>query len=1386
MSELKLPSSLELKADLEEIRWKTTRLKSVYMINLWINKLFFYILLPLTAILFFIDAMFFKSQHMGSFDSRIQPVIILLIASGLVIWLASNFYIILAALLRIYCKLIEVPEKKWKIQDFWEKLRRLLSVIVLFFLILTLLIPVISSIYFHFFRYTYLWKEYMFAVLKIIGLFSGIGVYYTIVNTVLSLDFHSLRRVINRFVCGALNLPGIMMYPLLSIFPILIVFTLIDSFFLNCRYFCCENISKCIPVFLLLLSLLIIVNFVYSNFFKLIPGIIVDEFVGPKGDANEISRTVSRLLSEKLAEIRKLFETTDEQRITGRQLTADYPESIPSRFKSGQQINQQSQYSGEVKLGEYSFPVSFFKVFEKYKRYEGRISGTVSDLDGHTIITAEITNGLNLDKERGKKGLPSRKIIWKVSSKCSYYKIASIYGDKTLEEQVDKLSGLIFGSLVFKNRDLREEAITHYINGVRDYKDALNQPFRRGQLLHDAEQHFRKAISEDDHCIEAYYNLGIVYLDLDLPEQAKKFLELALVKNVDKAQIYYALANLMYSPIREKFLPLLRKYWKFWDPDKNPFKYLYDEQLYKDNQTPLSPDSIYQKCIAAKNFCDVILNKNYENNPGDPLITNAYILRSNLNMCIGEEDAFIYDCHKAVICATQCYFEKENDNRKKSLIESLLNLAMALARHVVLDNNKRCDIILKILKTAEEIDSKNSNIYYIKGRTFYYFSNIENPRNTNKILYHFENAKSSYVNAMKLQPGNYNWITNYIAAKLKLLKMKMFDGINLSKDINEIRPYVNELLTCPTKIRHEVLEKIAEIKTEKARNEIDKIINEFRVLVIFAHKLDKGMAACKTSDVFEDYERYERIFESYISYDEKINTNEFTKLAHEKYDLTEECLNSIKEKQKEEYYSPTLLFSPYPKSPIEPSEPLEDEIKGVIDNWCYWFLGQIYAQNGRQHIRDEKFGYAVFCFIYAIDFFEKADKKKEIEFQRLYSFLGLALSHFDCKKSVLGALSKAFSFDSMDPFAHYAKGVVHFKNNDIVEARESFYNALSLSPEPNWRPVYSWYEEKFSVHPWDLYYYYRLTSVRFALVHGRKADRMQALDDSINSFSYLLDVFITIDNKNLIEQEKRRDDQGRKKIDNKKISEVLYWFGRACLLHGEFEKAIEQFELCKIYLNSESVLPDFNSAIASLRLYDFAEAISKLTGIIRYIEGKPKKDGKIIDEKIFEGKYYVDYEELKCHSLMIRACCYAETFLFEKAKKDMNKVWCEFFSSEFYKKSKKDHNEAKTNGKIQKVWARLKAEEVATLGIFYTHKNNVDNALACLSQIAAHTTDSYILYHLIMVLLSEYRRQADENHIAKATMEHIRMIRKIIEEQSLEISPESVYLENNDKCYQKI
>jgi tetratricopeptide (TPR) repeat protein len=60
-------------------------------------------------------------------------------------------------------------------------------------------------------------------------------------------------------------------------------------------------------------------------------------------------------------------------------------------------------------------------------------------------------------------------------------------------------------------------------------------------------KHFRKAISEDDHCIQAYYNIGIVYLDLGLPDEAKKFLEKALEKCPDDGSIYFALANLMYK-----------------------------------------------------------------------------------------------------------------------------------------------------------------------------------------------------------------------------------------------------------------------------------------------------------------------------------------------------------------------------------------------------------------------------------------------------------------------------------------------------------------------------------------------------------------------------------------------------------------------------------------------------------------------------------------------------------------------------------------------------------------------------------------------------------------------------------------------------------------------
>ena len=1172
---------------------------------------------------------------------------------------------------------------------------------------------------------------------------------------------------------------GFVISIMLFLVSLICVFSTKDSF---CRMYC---------LFLYLFSILYVTMFAIYKIKALSNCMVIEEFNGPEAKPDKESRAVTRILTAELSRLRRLREVTNNKRIKTKQLLANYPSTHPPTFEAFNSDASIPQLQGDLKIGEITFPFNFFNFFNKL--ISRRITGAVSVINSRTkLITAELSNSMYTQKR--KKVEFETQFIWETGSTKTFMRDSPHIANDDMEEQTKELAALIFSNINEMPIGSNTETIRHYTDGVQAYKDALQQPFRRRQLLHDAEQHFRKVISGKDNFFEAYYDLGIVYLELGLPDQAEKFFNIAIDKMTPESEsvsIFYALADSVYNPVKGKYAAPMRKYWKL--NVKKPFRNLTDPETYKKD---LFSSAVKQKCYKVKALCDAVINK-LQDYRSDLLCAKAYILRSTIEMYLGDDNSFLKDLFLGLQTAfiTYLYHQSDPEFEKKPLIDVMLNFSMACTRNAVwrcsFDKNSLDDLssykenyntALLATEIAELIDKGDSEIYYIRGRLQFYFS-------------YYDKAIESYRTAYSLKPDNYNFLGNFAAACIS----KIQTNCDYNRNISDLEAAMERIYNCPSRIRHEVLEHIAEIpyKTKCDDNELSKKncekINDYilqaKILIIFSHKMDTvGEAACAMSIPEELNRQYRCMYESKIidtlctNQNNDWESNEFknffcTHLSEEnknlkktigdainKYNKTGSKTESITDFKKELKIitCENRCGNPNNHCSMDIDDTQISRFNELMGKWALWIRAQVYAKIGRTLLFDSpdpKFKLAEYWFSKAVELL-KGKGIEEIEFQRMYSFYGYARAHTYNHESgqkdlidILEQLEKAFQNDSLDSFAHFAKGLLHLKCNNIIEAHESLFNALSLSPEPEWRPVNLWYEKEIEFHPPELYIYFAISSIRFVLLQGKKEVRLKILSESIQTLSYLLDVYVA----------SSKTEIGAKKQEL--VSKAYYWLGVAYFIHGEFESALEKFKLCKLNLlkedskkepNEYSILPDYWKAKCLYRLRKVDKAISEFTKLINTVESdKDNVDQMLRNEKEkleILHDHIENADELIGSCFLYRACCYAGTEDFKKAERDLE------FSELLIKQT--DREEIK---------ARLNIDKLSACGICCFHKKHFKEAIDCLKMALPHVHNSDIVYHLIVALLYHYCTLNSQIEI-RACRITIEFILKVALEHCLEIN----------------
>jgi tetratricopeptide (TPR) repeat protein len=268
---------------------------------------------------------------------------------------------------------------------------------------------------------------------------------------------------------------------------------------------------------------------------------IVEEFVDYEADEpNTIAPGVSTLLAVELARLGDLYRTVDDQRPIAS--VAGHARNVQASIGVGNWTKDlESAVSAElkVKVGPLQVPVGVLLTLLGRLVRGPRIAGGVHDEGGTKILTARL-----LSNEQG--------FSWRVQhegTECS------------VDVLIKELACRVFTDLSL-GREVSWEATESFTRGLSAYRECLRATGDRPAELREAERCFIQASAADASFDLAYYNLGVVYEELDAAAQAaagvpdgakvrdrraKAAFKKAILSNPERVEAYYALALLCFK-----------------------------------------------------------------------------------------------------------------------------------------------------------------------------------------------------------------------------------------------------------------------------------------------------------------------------------------------------------------------------------------------------------------------------------------------------------------------------------------------------------------------------------------------------------------------------------------------------------------------------------------------------------------------------------------------------------------------------------------------------------------------------------------------------------------------------------------------------------------------
>lgn len=261
--------------------------------------------------------------------------------------------------------------------------------------------------------------------------------------------------------------------------------------------------------------------------------VVVEEFVDytgaqTSGQTKPIAGGLATLLVVRLAELRNLYQAVDEQRAIPTAVWIN--QSIDATINVedvSQFLKDAVSAQSEFNLGPFKIPVGTLLSLLGRIVQGPRIVGSLHK-DGNTFI-------LTAQKFDGKSSQS-----WRVDHQES-----SVQGDQQRNDRftnmVEELAYRIFTDLAL-NGSVRWTATCNFCEGLQAYRDCLNSPKDRRLKLEVAQQKLIETLAEDQKFEMAYYNLGVVYTELEQLDAAKIAFSSAIKEYPGSWNAYYALA----------------------------------------------------------------------------------------------------------------------------------------------------------------------------------------------------------------------------------------------------------------------------------------------------------------------------------------------------------------------------------------------------------------------------------------------------------------------------------------------------------------------------------------------------------------------------------------------------------------------------------------------------------------------------------------------------------------------------------------------------------------------------------------------------------------------------------------------------------------------------
>ena len=542
--------------------------------------------------------------------------------------------------------------------------------------------------------------------------------------------------------------------------------------------------------------LLEVVGFAKRASHQLVIEEVVDYTINPDSKSSDeekpksITVGLSDLLRTKLVRISELYRVVDEKRAIPSEPGAGRPiDATINAEDIGGFLTSAVSTDSKFELGPFSIPAS-----------------TVAGLIGLMLRGPRIVVGLHAKEEDDtkvddkKEGNEKKKTFFLTAHMTSDKKTYSWFVDspeplededqsqktRTIDDMVTELAHRIFADLSSEGSDpLPWKAAWYFNEGLRAYRDCLHTNTRRTFFLKKAEKNFIESLGEKDDSSPTYYNLGVVYTELDELDAAEAAFSKAIETNRKDWQAYYALALNIFERYKKKE-DLEESYGDSRELNKDfckmrHIKTLKDKEIIEKRYQEAV--SLCRRIIRLLDGEASFLNKDYAN------LAKTYNLmgdiQGELSRHVDKEthltDA-IKSCGMGARHSWRAFLEAvalSNDVEIETHIasECLIDLAFFHSNKYKLDPCRKHAIEAeKLLKQAIYIDPADPNLYFELGRSYCSSKN-------------YDDAIESYDSALQIEPENSKFWACLAAAACHLSRenaIYLFNNGVLQKTENDV------------------------------------------------------------------------------------------------------------------------------------------------------------------------------------------------------------------------------------------------------------------------------------------------------------------------------------------------------------------------------------------------------------------------------------------------------------------------------------------------------------------------------------------------------------------------------------------------------------------------